>query len=511
MKLSKIIFGFFLTFTISIGFSSYAEKILLIPQDDRPVSLAYTVSTAEKAGYTIITPPTSYLSGRNHKGSPDKIWNWLKNNISSADACVLSTDTLIYGGLVDSRKHNDSMQELYLRADRINELHSEYPNIPIYAFGTIMRTPYASDNDVEPYYYGNYGNKIYNLSILQDKVDSGTATKTEISNLLSLKLSIPSEYIQDWFKRRQKNDSINRIMINNAKKGIFAYYCLGYDDNSKNSQTTLEARYLKNEFANLSPKVYGSFPGADQLALLLIAKYHVDLHKLNPTFVVIYPLGRGEETIPRYENQSIGKTVSDHIIAIGGNIVSNKKPDFVLAVNTPLESTVESSETINFGMNKSSTDNFVDKIKFIRSKNIPVSIADVYFSNGSDNTLMNSLMKNNLLYDISAYNGWNTASNTVGYSIAQAVLSQYMSKKEHDNMLTEQYIDNWAYQANIRKKISLILKNSKNKNFITDDIEKEMSNELQDFANKKLKLNNKIIKTKFPWKRLFEIEVQVSN
>ena len=204
MKLSKIIFGFFLTFTISIGFSSYAEKILLIPQDDRPVSLAYTVSTAEKAGYTIITPPTSYLSGRNRKGSPDKIWNWLKNNISSADACVLSTDTLIYGGLVDSRKHNDSMQELYLRADRINELHNEYPNIPIYAFGTIMRTPYASDNDVEPYYYGNYGNKIYNLSILQDKVDSGTATKTEISNLLSLKLSIPSEYIQDWFKRRQK-------------------------------------------------------------------------------------------------------------------------------------------------------------------------------------------------------------------------------------------------------------------------------------------------------------------
>lgn len=104
------------------------------------------------------------------------------------------------------------------------------------------------------------------------------------------------------------------------------------------------------------------------MALLLIAKYHVDLHKLNPTFAVIYPLGRGEETIPRYENQSIGKTVSDHIIAIGGNIVSNKKPDFVLAVNTPLESTVESSETINFGMNKSSTDDFVDKIKFIRSK-----------------------------------------------------------------------------------------------------------------------------------------------
>lgn len=509
MKFSKITFSIFFSFFMCLNYNVCAEKILLIPQDDRPVSLEYTVSTAKKAGYTVITPPTSYLSNKKNKGSPDKIWNWLKNNITSADACVISTDTLIYGGLVESRKHNDSIQELYIRANRIKELHNKYPNIPLYAFGTIMRTPYASDSSVEPYYYEDYGNKIYRISILQDKIDTGIATKNEISDLVSLKLSVPSEFIQDWFNRRNKNDSINRILINDAKSGVFNYFCLGYDDNSKHSQTTLEARYIKDEFNSLSPKIYGSFPGADQLALLLIARYHVDLHKLTPTFNIIYPLGRGSETIPRYENQTIGKTVSDHITAIGGKIISKNKPDFVLAVNTPLETTVESSEIANFGMNKSSTEDFVNKIKYLTDKNIPVSIADVYFSNGSDNTLMNILKKNKLLYKISAYNGWNTASNTVGYSIAQAVLSPCMNKRDHNKMLTEQYIDNWAYQANVRKKISLILKNSKNKNFISKELEKEMSLQIKKFAHEKLEIDSDSIHTEFPWNRLFEIKVNV--
>lgn len=38
------------------GNTAFAKTILFVPQDDRPVSFAYTVSTAEKAGYTVLTP-----------------------------------------------------------------------------------------------------------------------------------------------------------------------------------------------------------------------------------------------------------------------------------------------------------------------------------------------------------------------------------------------------------------------------------------------------------------------
>ena len=68
-----------------------------------------------------------------------------------------------------------------------------------------MRTPSASGSGVEPYYYSDYGPKIYRISALQDKADLNTMTPAEGSELLALKLSVPVEYLQDWFSRRTKN------------------------------------------------------------------------------------------------------------------------------------------------------------------------------------------------------------------------------------------------------------------------------------------------------------------
>ena len=41
-----------------------AETVLYVPQDDRPVSLKYTVETAEDAGFTVLTPPQNLISGK---------------------------------------------------------------------------------------------------------------------------------------------------------------------------------------------------------------------------------------------------------------------------------------------------------------------------------------------------------------------------------------------------------------------------------------------------------------
>ncbi len=490
--------------------SADATTLLLVPQDDRPVSLSYTVSTAEKAGYTVLTPPKAYLSGKHYQGSPDQVWRWVEQNISRADAAILSTDTLIYGGLVDSRKHNESLDVLMSRENRIRRLHQAYPKLPIYAFGTIMRTPYASNSGVEPYYYANYGNALYQLSGLQDKMDAGTLTDEEAADMLALKLSIPTEYLQDWFKRRTKNNAINRTLLQDTKNGVFTYFCEGHDDNSKNSQSALEARYLGKESQKLSPKVYGSFPGADQLALLLIARYHNDANHLTPTFASIYPLGRAEDTVPSYESQPIGKTIAEHIAAVGGVMSKKNTPDIVLAINTPLSSTGESGQFSNYGMVKPSTTDFMNRVKSVIERGIPVSMVDVYFANGSDNTLMNLLKQDDLLYKVTAYNGWNTASNTIGYAIAQAILAPEMSEADRRDMLTEQYMDNWAYQANVRKNIARLME-IEHAARPNADIKEEMIAQLQDFAKRKMGLNPATISADFPWDRLFEIDAKVSS
>ena len=102
--------------------STLAKTILYVPQDDRPVDYEYTVSTAESAGYTILTPPAQYLSGMNFHGSPDRLMSWVEANANKADAMVLSIDSLVYGGLVDSRKHNLPMSTLLSRLEKVEAL-----------------------------------------------------------------------------------------------------------------------------------------------------------------------------------------------------------------------------------------------------------------------------------------------------------------------------------------------------------------------------------------------------
>lgn len=120
------------------------------------------------------------------------------------------------------------------------------------------------------------------------------------------------------------------------------------------------------------------------------------------------------------------------------------------------------------------------------------------------------MKQNDLLYKVTAYNGWNTASNTIGYAIAQAILAPDMSETDHRDMLTEQYIDNWAYQANVRKNINRLTELEGTNYIPTPTMKEEMIAEVQDFAKRKMGLDPATISADFPWGRLFEIDAMVS-
>ena len=406
--------------------------------------IQYTVDTAKAAGMTVLTPPQNLISGKTYKGQADQIWNWVEQNAGRADVMVLSTDTLIYGGLVDSRKHNLPLSTLENRLKRIEALKANHKNIRIYGFGTVMRSPRASGGGTEPSYYADYGPTIFQIAALQDKLDAGTLTQAETQKLMSLQASVPVEYLQDWFSRRQKNMQVNKDLIDEARNGVFAYFALGHDDTSQLSQSALEGRYL-NQYSKGIPRTqYGSFPGADQLGLLLMARSRTDESAEKPTFSVIYPLGGAGKTLPGYEDQTV----------------------------------------------------------------------DIAYNNGSDNTLLGALYKRDLLYKIGAYNGWNTASNTVGYAIAQGLLLQSMSPEGHRDMLTQQYLDNWAYQANIRKDIyrmqdSIRTDNVRYSGDLNSKLEEYLQERVQDFSETYLKVDPRTVKATFPWGRLFETDITV--
>lgn len=107
--------------------------ILYVPLDNRPVCSAYVEQTMEAANCKIIMPPEKYIANNEHNGNPEQIWEWLQNKAPKADAAVISTDTLIYGGLVGSRTHNIPKAQLDQRLKRLYELKYTLP-IKLYAF-----------------------------------------------------------------------------------------------------------------------------------------------------------------------------------------------------------------------------------------------------------------------------------------------------------------------------------------------------------------------------------------
>lgn len=87
-------------------------------------------------------------------------------------------------------------------------------------------------------------------------------------------------------------------------------------------------------------------------------------------------------------------------------------------------------------------------------QNKPVAVADIAYGNGADNALVKELFNEGKAYRIAAYGGWNTAGNTIGFALSQGLLAPRMTEAGKDNLLNIRYLDDWAYQANVRMKVS---------------------------------------------------------
>lgn len=526
----QIIFSILFFFMIlSLSSETFAQvgsgkRFLYIPIDNRPVNEKQTVEVAEKLGYKILVPPENFLgtgSDAENFGKPEELWRWLEDNAADADAAIISTDAMIYGSLVGSRQHELTSEEIFSRIKNFEQLHKNFPSLPVYAFGTIMRTPRSGTySSAEPEYYAQYGAMIFNYTTLKDKSETEKISRREKKSIKNFENEIPAEVLDDWFKRREKNYKANEYLVDLTRAGVFKYFLLGCDDSAIFSQTHLESRHLSEYGKNLGKTVYQVMSGADELGMLMMSRaVNVDLHEIS--FVAAaYNDGRGKNTIPSYGNETIGESVSGAIIAVGGlEIPAPERADFVLAVNTNHDGkTFEASSPKNKINPRRGTRTFLRLMKNFLAEDFPVGVADVATSNGADNALMNQLKKNNLQFKIRAYGGWNTATNSSGFLIGAGVLTKFMDSREKNALLLTRYLDDWAYQSNIRTKITngLIWSVPGEGNYSKLDGKREglqnLTAELiKNFADENITLpagsSLKNISAAFTWNRCFESDI----
>ena len=382
-----------------------------------------------------------------------------------------------------------------------------------------MRTPRKGSNtNVEPEYYKTYGETIFNYTVLLDKQETQKLSSAERRMLKNLEASIPKEYLDDWFKRRAKNSDANELLIEYTRAGVFDYFLLGCDDSAMFSQTHRESRRLAELSSDMGKTVVQVTSGADELGMLMIARAINYDRNFIPFISVEYNAGTGAETFPSYGNEPIGVSIDAAIVAAGGlRISAHERADLVLAVNTNIDGkTFEAATKKNKIKPRRDTKTFMAIVKDFMAKDYPVAVADIAFANGADNALMNQLKLNDLQYKIRTYGGWNTATNTTGFAIGAGVLTPFMDDRDVAELLTTRYLDDWAYQANVRQEIvgaSYGIAGKGNPLSLDEKLlplEKLLNERMNSFAAENLILPRrwhlKDFKVTLPWQRTFECD-----
>lgn len=503
-------------FLVLAASSVSAQTIVYIPIDDRPVNLQYVVDTAKAAGVDIVTPPADLLGSRTRPGDPDGLWSWLFDQAGTADGVAVAADSLLYGSLVASRTHQMPSDAIEARLANFAKLKADNPSLRLYVYSTIMRTPHYSAGGVEPPYYDTYGPSIFRITALRDLAEMCGLSRQQESELQSLLAEVPSAVLADWYDRREKNYAANECLVEYVKNGTFAYLLLGRDDCSPQSQSHMESRHLAAATAGLPPSKYVSFPGADQLGMLMVTRAINNAVVRMPVTRVFYSPGVGPETVASYEDVAVGRTVSGHIVAAGGLPLQSARADLVLAVNTPLDGvTHEAGSPLNSDKPTAATIALTAAVARELAAGQRLAVADISFANGADNALMAELSRRDLLFKLTAYSGWNTASNTIGFVIGQAMLSEGMPTAAKDRLLAVRFFDDWAYQANVRAAVgNEVLYPAGGSWFYLNDLAPLLTTEtdkrLRAFAAANFPaypLDS--FKVSFPWNRMFEVKIDL--
>lgn len=440
-------------------------KIAFLPIDNRPVcyTLPKLLAGIDK-NIEFSIPEREFLGDLNKSANIEALFEWLKN-LPKQDKIILSLDTIAYGGLIPSRRCPESFEEIKSRIETLHEILKE-KNSEIYAFSSIMRISNNNFNIEEKEYWAQYGKKIFEYSYNFHK--NGTA-----------QTDVPLEILEDYLNTRKRNYEINKIYLEWQKEGFFKTLIFSKDDCAEFGLNVKEAQELEKS---------GGFTktGADEIPLSLLSNAIDGKIKICPIFLE----PKYKNLISNYEDVSIEKSVNGQIELANCEISDEKNADILLYINNFREKQGE----IVMGVDTETFD------KEFTAPDRPYMIADVRFANGADNNFVKELFKNNIDdKNFYGYSAWNTSANTLGSLICGAkikFLSKKYNKENFDKLQITRFLDDWAYQANVRQMLK-----------ITDvnELALLMKN-YEEIITSVLKTNIDV-KYSYPWNRLFEVEI----
>ncbi len=466
------------------------KKIGFLPIDNRPVCYDLPKMIANiDSEVKIYLPPKNLLGSLTKNADRNALFEWLED-LNDVDYLVISADTLVYGGLIPSRRSSDTKDEIENRLLKLRNILLKKTNCKTLVFSSIMRISNNNFNEEEKEYWADFGKKIfeYSFELHRSEIEGNRSAKEKATQVAK---EIPPEILIDWLSTRERNFSVNKEYVKMFDDGIFDTLIFSKDDCAKYGFNVKEAKY----FELLAQTRKGMFvkTGADEIPLTLLSRCISDGKKIK--IAPIYTNPDEIDKISKYEDVSVKESVESQILTAGGSVSSPDEADLILYVNN------FKGEQGELVMNVDTEPFDGEFVRFDK----PFFVVDILNANGADNKFVEKMLENGLNSEFYGYSAWNTTGNSLGSGIAAAV-TKFLAKNPDENafkkLQTVRLLDDWAYQANLRKEF-------KRENLMDLNEIKNRFSGYEKEVEKALNVDTSEISYSFPWDRFFEIEVKI--
>lgn len=476
----------------------YMKKIALIPIDNRPIchTLVEQICAIHK-GIELFLPPRGMLGGLVDPSDIEGIFGWLER-LPQIDYVILSLDTVAYGGLVNSRRCPENYDEILARVKRLEAVLTRFKKsgTKVYAFSSIMRISNNNINEEEKPYWSEFGKQIFEYSYNLHK--SGNMANT-----------IPEDILHDYLATRRRNFLINKYYLELARLDIFDTLVYSKDDTGEFGLNVLEAEALGDliESAGIENTLIKT--GADEIPLTLLARAISGDKKIGVAPIFLHPEGAAK--ISKYEDIALNECVKSQLSLAGVQVcgLTDGSTDLNFIINnfSEIQGDLVLGEANPFG-----------RADFEHSH--PYFIADVNNANGADFGFVEALLSDVANENFYGYCGYNTSANSIGCAVCTAVTKFFaVCEGQYDDaafkkLMLVRFLDDWAYQAKIRKKVRE--EGQEQDRFDITPYKEEFApfeQKICEFLGIQDTCTNAYGKIDYelPWKRSFEIEIKFES
>ena len=496
---------------------NFKQKIILIPLDSRPPCKDFVVDLGKISDIDVITPPSKLLDYFTIAGETDIIKNWILENTNDVDAIILSIDQIVSGGLIASREKILTDSDINSLNEFVINLRSK-TKIPIYAFYILPRTqPQQSIDNYHKRRALNAYSKLMGLSHAGLSADEDAIFET-----LS---EVDRETFNDYIRRFEMSEKLSQQLIKLVINGNLDRLIIGLDDGEEYSIQNITFDNLNKIIQNKPDKI-SLIHGADEIAQTLLTEFAMSENNQPLKVCIKYNRPETSSVIMPYMAIPIEKVVQEKVNQLNLEIVeTSDDADFILYISVDNNKNISSLFSLDSSL----------------------SIVDLSTHFDKSETLLPVLIEKDFpINSLTAYAGWNTASNAIGTAISQSILYKISQKNnpslnhclENLRFLNQRIIEDQIYLKDGIDTVNHALKKSGSYDtsyldfgteyeYATFIMRTVMDKKIDDFKYSesfsnpvefkindeeyKISLKDFDVSISYPWARTFEIRLNLNN